>query len=155
MGEHVIRASLMSAPAAFGKLEKVLERLAYVPRKVAIIAAPQITRELRKEFRAGRDPYGTPWAPLRPSTLAKGRTPPPLTDSDALAGGTKAMVRDGNRAGIHIVLGAKYGYFAQAGFRVGKTKVKPRRILPERGMPAKWREIIVSAARRAVREAAK
>lgn len=145
----------MSAPAAFGKLEKLLDRLAYVPRKTAAIAAPLLTRELQRQFRAGVDPYGRAWAPLRPSTLAKGRTPPPLTDSGDLAGGTKAMVRDGNRAGIHIVLGARYGYFAQSGFRAGRTNVKPRRILPQQGMPAAWAAILKRAARQAFREAAK
>ena len=151
----MIRASLMHAPAAFGRLEKVLERLAYVPRRAAVIAAPLLTRELRKQFRQGVDPYGRPWAPLAASTLAKGRRPPPLTDTGAAAGATKAMVRSGNRAGIHIVFGRGYLYFAQSGFRVGRTIVKPRRILPQQGMPAAWREILKRAAKQAFREAAK
>jgi len=142
----------MQAPAAFGRLQRELERLARTPRRVAVIAAPQITRELGREFAHGADPYGHAWTPLRPSTLQK-HGPPPLTHTGALAGRTRAMVRDGNRAGIHIVLGRAYGYFAQAGFRVGKTRVKPRRILPERGMPARWREILVAAFRQATREA--
>jgi hypothetical protein len=154
MGEHVIRASLMNAPSAFGKLDATLERLARLPRKVAAIASPQITREIQRQFARGVDPYGTAWAPLRDSTLRK-HGPPPLTDSGALAGRTRAMVRDGNRAGVNIVLGKAYGYFAQAGFRVGRVKVKPRRILPERGMPARWKEILIASARQAMREAAR
>lgn len=151
----MIRTSLMSAPAAFGRLEKLLDRLAYVPRKAAALAAPELTKELRRQFARGVDPYGRAWAPLAASTLAKGRRPPPLTDSTALRDGTRAMVRNGNRAGIHIVLGAAYGYFAQHGFRVGRTTVRPRRILPQQGMPRAWAEILKRAARRAFREAAR
>lgn len=150
----MIRTSLMRAPSAFGRLEKLLEQLARVPRKTAAIAAPLITRELKAQFAKGVDPYGRPWAPLRPSTLER-HGPPPLTDSGVLRDGTKAMVRDGNRAGIHIVLGARYGYFAQSGFRAGKIRVKPRRILPQQGMPAAWAAILKRAARQAVREAAR
>lgn len=148
----MIRASLMSAPSAMGKLVAVLEGLARVPRRVAVIAAPQITRELRMQYRKGLDPYGQPWAKLRPATLKK-HGPPPLTDSGVARDGTVATVRDGNRAGIHIRLGAQYLYFAQVGFRVGKTKVKPRRILPQHGMPARWREILKASARQALQDA--
>ena len=150
----MIRASLMQAPAAMGKLLATLERLAYVPRKVAVLAAPRITRELQVQFRQGRDPYGTPWAPLKPSTLQR-HGPPPLTDSGAGRDATKATALASNRAGIHITLGRAYLYFAQSGFRVGRTKVKPRRILPQSGIPATWRDILVASARQAVREAAR
>ncbi len=148
----MIRASLMQAPSTMGKLMSVLERMAYVPRRVAVIAAPRIARELQVQFRQGRDPYGIPWAPLRPATLRK-HGPPPLTDSGAGRDGTVAVASPGSRAGIRLKLGASYLYFAQVGFRVGRTKVKPRRIFPERGMPAAWREILKASARQAMREA--
>ena len=144
----------MQAPAAIGKLEHTLRRLIEVPRRAAVIAAPQITRELQREFAAGRDPYGVAWAKLRPSTLRK-HGPPPLTDSRTLRDGTRAIVARANYAGIRVQLGAMYGYFAQVGFRVGKTRVPPRRVLPSRGLPAAWRNILVQAAKRAAREAAR
>jgi hypothetical protein len=104
------------------------------------------------QFRQGRDPYGTPWAPLKPSTLRK-HGPPPLTDSGAGRDGTTAVALASNRAGIHLRLGAAYLYFAQVGFRAGRTKVKPRPVFPTRGLPASWREILKASARQAMREA--
>ena len=148
----MIRASLMSAPSAFGRLNRILEDLARLPRKVAVIAAPEITKALRGEFIAGQDPYGRAWAPLRPATLER-HAPPPLTDSGELAAWTRATVKGGGRAGVHVVLGKAIGYFAQSGFRAGRTRVPPRRILPTQGMPAKWRAILLAAARRSIAEA--
>ena len=45
----------------------------------------------------------------------------------------------GGRAGIRLVAGTPYGAFAQTGFRVGRTQVKPRRIFQQFGIPATWR----------------
>ena len=146
----MIRASLMQAPSAMGNLVKQLEELARVPRKTAVIAAPQIDREIRLQFSEGKDPYGRTWAKLRPATLAK-HGPPPLTDTRALRSGTHAYAARSNYAGIRIRLGEPYGYFHQVGFRVGKTRVPARRVLPQFGMPAKWREILIASAKRAAR----
>jgi len=139
--------------AQLGRLERVIEELAYAPRKVAVVAAPKLTRLLQQQFRRGEDPYGRPWAPLRPSTLARGRRPPPLTDTRRLRDGTKATPYPGGRAGIRLKVGRPYGYFHQVGFRVGRTRVPPRRILPQFGMPAAWREALAEAAREVGRQA--
>lgn len=132
---------------------RTLERLAYVPRRVAVIAAPHISRLLEQQFRDGRDPYGVAWAPLRKSTLARGRRPPPLTDTGRLRGGTVARPRAGGRAGVELRTGAPYGKFAQVGFRVGTARVKPRRIFPDRGLPREWSRVLNDSARMAAREA--
>jgi hypothetical protein len=129
--------------AALRQVRRSLEELARLPHKLAVTAAPLISAELRDQFRAGVDPYGKPWAPLKPSTLRK-HGPPPLTDTRALADGTKAYA---GRGGILVVLGRSYGAFAQTGFRVKGTRVPPRRILPNRGLPAAWRAILDRTAR--------
>lgn len=143
------------AIAELGRLAQTIERLAYVPRKVAVIAAPKISRLLRRQFADGSDPYGRPWASLRPATIAKGRTPPPLTESGRLRDGTKATASPGGRAGIRLVVGARYGYYHQTGYRNAKTgrKVAARRILPQYGLPASWKAALDESAREAVREA--
>ena len=138
------------AIADLGRLIKTIERLAMLPRSVARIAAPKLNEILQQEFELGQDPYGRPWAPLRPSTLARGRRPPPLTDRRNLRDGTKARPLP---AGISISLGARYGFFHQAGFRVGRTRVPPRRILPQYGLPRAWSAILTAAAKQAAREA--
>lgn len=141
------------AVRALESVQKQVDELARMPRKLAVACAPLITQLLRGGFATGRDPYGRPWRALRPATLAKGRRPPPLTDTRELADGTMAKALNGNRAGLHLVVGAKYGAFHQVGFRVGKTKVGPRRILPAFGMPASWRQVFAEQAKRLAREA--
>lgn len=128
------------------QVRRVVEELAYVPRRLAVDAAPEIDRLIQTQFRVGVDPYGNRWAPLRPATLRK-HGPPPLTDRGNLSSHTVARPTPGGRAGITIRIGRPYGAFHQIGFRVGKTRVKPRRILPNRGMPASWREILNRKAR--------
>ena len=148
--QHVRRGGASVAVAELGRLMKVIEKLAYVPKRMAVIAAPKLSALLLEQFTSGRDPYGRAWRPLKPSTLARGRRPPPLTDKKKLRDGTKATP---GRAGIRLSVGASYGIFHQVGFHVGKTWVAPRRILPQFGMPATWKRALDESARQAVREA--
>lgn len=129
-----------------------VEQLAYVPRKVAVVAAPKITRLLRQQFRNGTDPYGRAWRPLRPATVAKGRRPPPLTETGDLRDGTKAKVA---RAGIRLSVRSPYGVYHQTGFVNARTgrHVAPRRILPQFGLPAAWTSVLREASRHAFRSA--
>jgi hypothetical protein len=149
----MVRGDAMVALREIGRLEKTLEKLAELPRKLAASAAPEINGLLQRQFTRGEDPYGTPWRPLRKATLAKGRHNPPLTDTGALRSGTRVYLMRARYAGLRIVVGADYGYFHQVGFRVGRTKVAPRRILPDRGIPASWKVALDRAARRLAREA--
>ena len=139
-----------AAIADLDRLIRVVERLAYVPRKVAVIAAPKLTALVQREFRTGTDPYGRPWRPLKASTLAKGRRPPPLSDTRRLRDGTGAVV---TRSGIRLTVGAAYGVFHQYGFRVGRVKVGPRKVLPGHGMPASWKAVLDESSRMAARRA--
>lgn len=145
----------MAALAQIGRLEKVLDRLMDLPRKVAAEAKPEIDRLLRQQFRQGLDPYGRPWAPLRPATLAMGRRSPPLTDTRRLREGTKVLLGGGNRAGLRVQVGSAYGYFHQVGFRNARTgrMVPARRILPQFGMPREWSAALRRAASRIARRA--
>jgi hypothetical protein len=137
--------------AALRNVRRVVDELGRLPPKLAVAAAPEITRRLALQFAKGVDPYGRPWTPLRPATLRK-HSPPPLTDTGALRDGTKAEPMGGNRIGLTIRVGARYGAFHQVGFRVGKTRVAPRRILPSQGMPAEWRDILRKLARELARK---
>ena len=152
----MIRGNAMAALSEIGRLERVLDRLMDLPRKVAAEAKPEIDRLLRQQFRQGVDPYGKPWARLRPATLAMGRRPPPLSDTKRLRDGTKVVLGGGNRAGLRVQVGAPYGYFAQVGFRNARTgrMVPARRILPQFGMPRAWSAALHRAASRIARRAA-
>jgi hypothetical protein len=129
----------------FGRLDELLERLSGVPARTAALAAPELTKRLQTEFRAGTDPYGQRWAPLRPSTIAKGRRPPPLSDTYTLRNGTNVRPRRSGRAGLALTVGAPYGRFHQSGTR----HMVARRIAPQKGLPAAWRAILVNASKRA------
>lgn len=125
-----------------GKMMAVVDELARVPRKVAVIAAPKITKLLHEQFDRGVDPYGRKWKKLatgRPAHL-KGKT----LD---LSKGTKAIAMA--RGGIAIILGAWYGFFHQ----VSTRNMPARPILPKAGMPAEWRKVLTDASRQAFRQA--
>lgn len=144
----------MQAIREIGRLQDTLRRLGEVPRRAAAIASPKLTRLLQRQYRTGVDPYGRPWAPLRPATLQR-HGPPPLTDTRAMRAGTRAMVPRPHYAGIRLVVGAPYGYFHQVGFRVHGRRVPARRILPQYGLPATWLRVLQDAARQAARAAAR
>ena len=66
---------------ALDALAKTLHGASDVVRDVAAEAAIELRLTVDSQFTLGCDPFGIAWAPLAPRTLAKGRTPPPLTDT--------------------------------------------------------------------------
>lgn len=132
-------------------LASAIASLNKVPEAAAREAAPKLTLLLQEQFDRGLDPYGRPWQPLAPRTLARGRRPPPLTDTGRLRGGTGAVARGGGQPGIQLVAGAEYGKFAQFGFRVRGKAVPAREIFPTLGLPLAWALVIKNVMRRAVR----
>ncbi len=151
----MIRNSLVRATAGIGKLQRTLENLIELPRKLAAEAKPAFDALFRLQFTSGVDPYGRKWAPLTEATKRTGRRNPPLTDTGALRDGTRVVLGRGNSAGLRIVLGAPYGYFHQVGYRNARTgrKVPARRILPTQGMPVSWKRVLDLAAARIARRA--
>ena len=145
------RDSLAVGIDKLGRLAVTIGELRRVPRLTAVKAQAPILRAVQDEFVKGQDPYGRPWAPLRPSTLAI-HGPPPLSRSLTLAVDTDVSLLDGIKNGLAITLGAAYGYFHQVGFRHGRSTVPPRRPLPQFGMPRAWREIIERATKAAIDE---
>lgn len=128
-----------------GDLLRIVEMLSDVPARTAAVAAPRLDALVRQQFANGTDPYGRPWAPLKASTIARGRRPPPLTASGRLAAGTGVKVRPGKRAGLAIRIGAPYGTFHQTGTRY----MVARRIAPQFGLPKEWRRVLTEASREA------
>lgn len=140
-----------AAIAALRSIRRSLEELARLTRKVSVAAAPDLTKQLQAEFDQGKDPYGRQWAPLASATLQR-HGPPPLTFTRRLRDGTKAAPMSGGRAGIVLHAGAPYGAFHQVGFRVGKTRVAPRRMFPNRGLPAAWLTILAARSKEIARK---
>jgi hypothetical protein len=122
-----------------GRLVEHLETLAEVPSRAAARASRSIARAIQGEFRDGVDPYGRPWEPLAESTLDKGRTPPPMTDTGALRDGIRVRPMAG--AGIAITSDAEYLGFHQ-GTGSPRANVPPRHVLPEGPLPEAWARAI-------------
>ncbi len=124
-----------------GQLAENLRRLAELPDETAKRVAPELARLTQEQFDAGTNPYGRAWAGLAPSTLAKGRTPPPLTDTRAMRNSVEFVPRPGE------------GLVGLAGFPAGihqagspKTKLPARQIFPAGTFPRTWRTAIEKAA---------
>lgn len=127
-----------------GQLARNIAQLARVPSRAAALAAPGIAREIQHEFDRGVDPYGRPWKPLKPSTLARGRHPPPLTDTREMRDGI--AVRPLPAAGIAITFARDVpAIFHQRGTRF----MALRAILPTNVLPKAWGAILAAASRRA------
>jgi hypothetical protein len=134
------------ATGDFRKLQLLkanLANLARVPSQAAREASDGINKSIQQEYDAGKDPYGKAWAPLRPATLAKGRTPPPLTASGKMRGKTLAKPLQSIGIGLELPFP---GVFHQKGTR----KMRARPVLPYGGMPRAWTAAIKVATARAL-----
>lgn len=130
----------MSVGANILGLAKSLRALADVPAQIAKTVAGDLNRRIQAGFDAGSDPYGAAWGALKPATIAKGRTPPPLTDSGALRGNTYLEPMAG--AGLQLA----GGFFSYGVYHMqGTARMVKRRFFPDAGLPASWREDIQAA----------
>jgi len=125
-----------------GALEANLHRLARVPARVAVIGAERLADVIDRQFDDGLDPNGSPWAPLAARTLAKGRRPPPLTDTGAMRASVRVMPMPG--AGISVTIDHP-GLVHQTGGSSGRWYMPPRPVLPGRIFPTTWRRALDDA----------
>lgn len=132
---------LIGSFARLGGLQRNLAELAKVPSAVSSEVAPVLTGKLQEQYATGTDPYGRPWAPLRPSTLRKGRRPPPLTASGAMRDGTRAFALPGAGVGFSVPFPGRI-------HQGGSVNMQARPILPRGGrLPAGWSLVIRASAR--------
>ncbi len=125
-----------------GQLAENLRRLASVPSRVSRPVSDEIAKSIQKQFDDGVNAYGRAWAALAPSTLAKGRTPPPLTDTRAMR--NSLNVRPASAAGVQISIGFPAGIH-QGGSP--KTNLPARPVLPTGVFPRTWTEIVERVTR--------
>ncbi len=74
-------------------------------------AAENLEDVINAQFDAGVDPYGNAWEPLAESTLRRGRTPPPGTDTEALRA---VHVTPLQGAGIRVEFDEQYAEYFSA-----------------------------------------
>lgn len=103
-------------------------------------AADLLEDVIEQQFDQGHDPYGEPWAPLQPSTLRRGRRPPPLTDEGALRA---VRVDPQQHAGIVVAFDEDYAVFHQ----LGTSRMLQRRLVPDEStfQQSLWYQPIVEA----------
>lgn len=135
----------LGADIRFESLESVigaLDGLRDLVPEIALEASIEIFETVDSLFVLGADPYGETWAPLAPATLAKGRTPPPLTDTGAMRESLRVSVTE-----TAIVASIA----SPAGYHQDGTRYMPARpVLPDyaRGLPDAWRASITDAGQR-------
>lgn len=132
----------MGLPTRFGQYARALRELTRVPSQIAAPVAAALTREMRKNFRAGQDAYGRAYASLLPTSLARGRTPPPLRKYARFA-----SVRPLPSVGVAFVVD-----HPQAGFHQTGTRFMAQRIVvPDGALPATWRAVVEREFKRMVK----
>jgi hypothetical protein len=126
------------AGEAILKLPKVMSR-------ATTDAADLIDDVIQHDFDVGQNPYEEPWAPLMPSTIKRGRHPPPLTDTEALRAVNCEPLQ---HAGLKIEFDSDYATFHQT----GTAHMAQRQLVPEEGqeLPPRWNDAIVEAYEHAV-----
>lgn len=115
-----------------------------IRNRVAVAVKDEMQALLDEQFDQGIGPDGEPWAPLRPSTLRRGRTPPPLSDTEAMRGSVQAV-----RVGTNVAIEADFP--AQAHQKGNPPRLARRAIWPDEDqLPERYRVPIEYAATRAI-----
>lgn len=128
------------------QFSKALRSLVDVPSQIARPLADGIAKFIDEGFTAGTDPYGRAWAPLKPRTLAKGRHPPPLTETRALR--ESAQVKPTQGGGVSLVFTDWKAGLHQEG---DPPRMAAREVVPVNTLPAKWRALWQSLLTEATR----
>lgn len=112
-----------------------------------------VVAESQLGFKESRDPYGTPWAALKASTIARRRkgSAKPLLDTGRLR--NSITYRLLGVAGVDIGTNTRYAAIHQLGGRAGrgrKVSIPARTFIAtrERGLPREYGEIIRDALNR-------
>lgn len=124
------------AKGAWKRLGENLGKLAQVPSRIARPISDGLNVLIQEQFAQGKDPYGTPWKPLAPSTVKQKGHARILIRTNT--GRTMTMAIPMKGAGIRLVSVDYLGYHMTA------TANRPARpVFPWRaGLPKTWSEVI-------------
>lgn len=125
----------------FSDLLGMLGKLADVPSQIAKDASVGIADAIDAEFSAGLAPDGTPWTGLAESTMARGRSAPPLTDTHDMRDSVDVKPMRG--AGISVTIDDPAVHHQ---YGAPRAHVPPRPILPSGKLPDTWQRAIADAA---------
>lgn len=109
---------------------RALRELSKVPAQASREASVGIARLIDRQFATGTDPYGKPWKPLKASTIKRKGNARINVDTENLWKGVQ--VKPSSGAGVTVTFDDSYAAYVQ--------NVRP--ILPNRGLPKSWAEVI-------------
>jgi hypothetical protein len=132
----------------FAALADLQKRLADIAangqREIEARSAKAVELVLKEQFDTGSGPDGNAWAALKPSTIASGRTPPPLTKTRKMRNSATASPIKGVRVRI-----AKPAGFHQD----GTSRMAARPMVPTGNtLPTRWKSAVSEAAMDVLRE---
>ena len=125
----------MSLKGDFEALDRLVKNLGELSKKalpeISIKGAIVIGEVIQEQYAQGRAPWGNQWAPLAESTVAKGRTPPPLDDTGNMKRKSKT---------VPTVKGIRTRIPSPAPFHQSGTSKMPARPLVPYGdmLPPSW-----------------
>lgn len=117
-------------------LSKSLGQLKRIVPSMAPVLAARFNAYLVRGFESGTNPYGAPFAPLKPSTIRRhNRSPPPLSHTMALKAAAKIILQ-----GLSLRFNGTppYGDIHMGGSRY----MAKRAFYPDAGLPASWQKDI-------------
>ncbi len=121
-----------------------LEGMTDLVDDICIEASEEIELAIDSQFTLGTDPYGTPWAPLKASTLRRHphRHDPPLTDTEGMR---RSVTVQATMASIGVTVADPAGYHQD-----GTDHMVARPIIPSdaHGLPPTWEAAIREAGQR-------
>ena len=138
----------------FQKLAALKERLeaaAELKLAGADRVAEKFEEQLEHQYDSGTDPHNEGWAELGAATLAKGRTPPPLTDTGEMRRNSKAV---SGLAGIRVSVDKPSKPLVPSLHQKGTENMPQRQIVPEprAALPVAWKAAAEIGAGEAVVE---
>lgn len=109
---------------------KTLRQLARdVPARMSREGAAALSTELQSGFDRGGDPYGSGWAAKKTGGASH------LEASGAMRSGTRAVPASGSGINFEAPPPANF-------HQSGTSRMVARKVLPDNGLPAKWRAIL-------------
>lgn len=123
-------------------LSLVLETIQEVQARASELGAQNVQAQLEHQYETGTDPRGNAWAILAPSTLARGRHDPPLTDTRHMRSASLALK---GVKGISVTINRPGKQPAVPVFhQFGTVKMPARTLVPEadEDLPTPWKSAV-------------
>ena len=127
--------------AKLASLRATLKAVPELKREIKARVAEKLQEQLDHQYATGTDPDNEAWAELAPSTLARGRKPPPLDDTGEMKRHSKAVA---GLQGIRVRIDKPSKPVVPELHQAGTEHMPQRMIVPDPGapVPAAWKAAV-------------